>query len=114
MKNKKTFLWTALVLMAMIAGLCLTGCDDQPEEYLTQWLFQNDSTVNVSVRIVLDENNTVDNSWSPSQFSISPGKSQLVRNKKELNDIRFLFGPFDSVTRDQYVNGSFVIVFIDK
>ena len=112
--KKTLFFW--LFVLLLIAGFCLAGCDDTPPEpeYLTQWIFKNDSDTSVNVTLIIAKGETtIDSSWSNSNFSVSPGRSITVGNYEKRDTIYYRYGPADKVTPGPYVNGSFTITFIN-
>ena len=108
---KKVFL---IGLLVLFVGVFFSGCKSGSDDYLTEWTFKNNSSVNVSIRIVFSSGDSIDKSWSPSEFIIIPGKSQPVKNKEYRTSIDYYYGPTDLVKLEKYVNGSWEIVFIDK
>ena len=120
----KRTLFFSLFALFLIAGFCLTGCDDSTpgsdkdstpdRDYATIWTFRNDSGTNVNVTLIIGiGDSTVDSSWSMSSFSLSPNESIMVGNYEERNTIFYSYGPSNLVKTAPYVSGSYTIVFVN-
>ena len=103
-------------ILFIIVLLVLAGCNNgNSTVFLSEWFFENDSSLTVTLEMITsgDEPYTTDTSWSPYHLVIGPGQKKSVRNGQVRNEIYFLCDP-NTVTIEDYVQGSYTIIIIDN